>query len=662
MNPFLSESLINGIGWTLLHSLWQGLLFAMLMSSVLLLIPQRRSGLRYTVAISALILFAGISAKTFLMVYQPEEAAAGKNQQQVTVSTVLPDLSESSQMEQDEYSVLEKTAAFIKTEYGKNISIAVSIWMLGVIIFGLKFAGGFAYSRRLKKSFEKADHRSKSLFRKLTDQLNISENVEIGESRLVKTPLTIGFFKPLVLFPAGMIAGIPGDQLEAILLHELAHIKRKDYLVNILQSFAEVIFFFNPAVWWMSNKIREEREHVCDDIAAEYCGDKLSLMKALSTVNQSGFAESNFALTFGRNKNNIYRRIKRMTGTNDNPNGRMAVLTLLTILLTAIIAFSCTSTEKSVNQEMQDDEKNETVIVKKDNTDKDSIEVVERKFQFKRYEDGEQSEFEVTLDAKNNIVQFFKDGEEVPESEYDKYEDIIPDKVVHGKKERDKVYSWNFNDEEFEKNMEGLKENLKKIKIRIDSNLVSAEIAHLNDELSQLKDMEFFSEEDRKKLKEEIKQLKEELKELKVLKHKVKVKIDREKLEEEMKKVRESVKDIEIEVDDIDLPDIDIDIPDIDVDLRGLKEDLKNLDIDLSGIKAELKSLKDFLHELKLELKSEGLLESDEEVDLRINDDEMLVNGEKVSDELHQKYLNLLDKHSIERNDDENEFHLKFNH
>src|SRR5690606_19858334 len=112
--------------------------------------------------------------------------------------------------------------------------------------------------------------------------LGLKERIQLLESVKVNLPLTIGWLKPVILFPAGMLSGMPADQLEAIMAHELAHIQRRDYLFNIVQNAIEILFFFHPAVWAISHRIRVERENCCDDIALRHCQSKLALANALA--------------------------------------------------------------------------------------------------------------------------------------------------------------------------------------------------------------------------------------------------------------------------------------------------------------------------------------------------------------------------------------------
>ena len=119
---------------------------------------------------------------------------------------------------------------------------------------------------------------------RLSRRLHITRAITLFESTLVDVPTVIGFVKPVILLPASVLGGLTPQQLEAILAHELAHIRRHDYIVNLLQSLLETLLFYHPAVWWLSRRIRIEREHCCDDLAVSLCGDPLVYARALADL------------------------------------------------------------------------------------------------------------------------------------------------------------------------------------------------------------------------------------------------------------------------------------------------------------------------------------------------------------------------------------------
>ncbi|MBN2350509.1 MAG: pentapeptide repeat-containing protein, partial [Bacteroidales bacterium] len=146
----------------------------------------------------------------------------------------------------------------------------------------------------------------------LLHQLGIKKAVKFLQSTLVKVPVVIGYFKPVVLVPLSAFTGLTTQQMESVLVHELAHIIRRDYLINLIQSLAEILFFYHPAVWWISKTIKEEREHCCDDIALEHTGDSLNFVKALAGIQEQMLHSEGLAMALSGNNNKLLKRIQRL--------------------------------------------------------------------------------------------------------------------------------------------------------------------------------------------------------------------------------------------------------------------------------------------------------------------------------------------------------------
>ena len=164
--------------------------------------------------------------------------------------------------------------------------------------------------------------------------------MRVLESRLVRVPAVIGWCRPVLLLPASALAGLTAVQLEAIIAHELAHIRRHDYLINGLQSVIETVLFYHPAVWWLSGRIREEREHCCDDVAVAACGDAVAYGRALADLDELRQTEG--ALVIAANGGSLTRRIQRLVSAPVPPSrGGLAAL----VFCGLAIAVACSSVE-----------------------------------------------------------------------------------------------------------------------------------------------------------------------------------------------------------------------------------------------------------------------------------------------------------------------------
>jgi uncharacterized protein (TIGR03435 family) len=159
----------------------------------------------------------------------------------------------------------------------------VVVWLIGAAALWVRLAGGWVVAARMRSMLvRRASQEWQQTLRKLAAQIGLSRPVRLLVSALVQVPTVVGWLRPVVLVPVGALGGLPDEYVEVLLLHELAHIRRHDYLVNMFQSVAEALLFYHPAVWWVSGQIRAGRELCCDDIAVSVAGDALTYARALA--------------------------------------------------------------------------------------------------------------------------------------------------------------------------------------------------------------------------------------------------------------------------------------------------------------------------------------------------------------------------------------------
>ena len=306
INILFSSNIMEALGWTVLHSLWQSGVIAALLLLAFVALKKASARTRYRMAGSALLAVFLSSIATFFYFFNIEKqnelsVFVIENNADATVP-ILIDFSENS-------SFLSLLSGYFE----QHLPLIVAIWLMGVGFFLLRLLVGFAYIHYLKNNKIKAvteywQHKADALCEKIP----VQKSVAILESSLVKMPMTIGYLKPVILLPIGLVNHLTIEQTEAVLAHELAHIARKDYLFNILQSVMEVLFYFNPAVWLISTHIRRERENCCDDIAVQVCGNSLNYVKALVSVEEVSQGLPHLAMTFSNNKNHLLMRVQRI--------------------------------------------------------------------------------------------------------------------------------------------------------------------------------------------------------------------------------------------------------------------------------------------------------------------------------------------------------------
>jgi uncharacterized protein (TIGR03435 family) len=216
------------------------------------------------------------------------------------------------------------------------LPLIVLLWTAGVGVLLLRLLGGWWRISRLHRASRAATpSRWTDVAERIAATLGLSLRVHVVDSPLVDTPTVIGWVKPVILLPVAAVAGLSPSQVEAILAHELAHIRRHDFLVNLLQTFAETILFYHPAVWWLSSRIRTEREHCCDVVALSVCGDAVSYAEALLELESWRTVHSRLAVA--ATGGTLLTRVRRLLGApaDDRPRafGTLVVAGIVVLVI-----------------------------------------------------------------------------------------------------------------------------------------------------------------------------------------------------------------------------------------------------------------------------------------------------------------------------------------
>ncbi|MCF2519807.1 M56 family metallopeptidase [Dyadobacter sp. CY351] len=334
----LSDQAVTSFGWTLIHSLWQGTLIAVIAVAGFYLLRRQSANLKYVFGAGFLAAQVFVSGLTFIYYYFKATSAAIVDAGVGANSNEMIHLA-SSTMNRAMDSQLPLS---FKVQFwlSAHLNELVVCWLIGAAFLLLRFAGGWIFTERLRtKANIVMDKEWRARFGVMIAKMNITQSVEFRESAKIVTPMVIGALSPVVLIPIGLLSGFSTSQVEAILAHELAHIRRNDYLINMLQSFVEVVFFFHPAIWWLSDRIRAEREHCCDDIALSVCGDKMSLAHALVKVAEWQHTPG-FAMAFASKKPLLLQRIQRVMGISPKPARTLGNFPIIFFALSLAIGVS----------------------------------------------------------------------------------------------------------------------------------------------------------------------------------------------------------------------------------------------------------------------------------------------------------------------------------
>jgi len=273
MNDLASIPLLQAVGWTLLHSLWEGTGLALLAAAALWLARHRSAKLRHAIASWTLALLLLVSAFTLVWVYRGHDPVSTFGA--LAITPVLDGKADGAWLPR------------LRAALGPWIPWVFAGWMLGFTfkLVQLGRAMAWLYGPCLG-SIEPPPAVWLARFETLQQRMKIGRPVRLGVSDRVDSLLALGWLKPVVLIPTAALLALTPEALEAVLIHELEHVRRGDFLANVLQTFAEALLFYHPAVWWLSRRIRQEREHACDDAAVQACGDPILYASALARLEE----------------------------------------------------------------------------------------------------------------------------------------------------------------------------------------------------------------------------------------------------------------------------------------------------------------------------------------------------------------------------------------
>jgi beta-lactamase regulating signal transducer with metallopeptidase domain len=291
LQQILSGPVSQAIGWALLHLLWQGAIVAGILGATLALLRRHSSAARYAASCTALAFMIILPAATAVKIYRsmPAESAATTPiifapAPLAETATELPPSTSSTVSQRSIWTAAEEQ---VTRSARTHLPLVLAIWLSGVLFLSLRLIAGWSRANRLADDAGKnATAEWQRILINLQRRMGLTQLVRLVESAAVEVPTVIGWLKPVILLPTATLSGMSPEQIEMILAHELAHIRRHDFLVNLLQAVVETLLFYHPAVWWISNTIRIERENCCDDLAVGLCGDALRYARALTQLEQ----------------------------------------------------------------------------------------------------------------------------------------------------------------------------------------------------------------------------------------------------------------------------------------------------------------------------------------------------------------------------------------
>ncbi|MBL9129784.1 MAG: right-handed parallel beta-helix repeat-containing protein [Verrucomicrobiaceae bacterium] len=314
----LDPMTVERLAWTLLHFAWQGTAVALLHGLTQALMRRQSSARRYLAACTMLVLSLACVMVTFMAlkpVLEPVAPVSLPVTTPVISAVTAPVIEEVAVSTPDR--VLQPVSAVSRPETPWQ-TWAVIAWMTGVLALSARLGLGWLGLRRLRRHARVlGDALWLRRLAALSEKLGVKRAVSLMTSTTVDSPMTMGWWRPVIVLPASMLAGIPREQMEMILAHELAHIRRGDFIVHAMQCGIETLLFFHPVVWWIGADLRRLREECCDDLALR-CGQREDLARALLSLEQARLP----ALAQGAAGSSALARVRRLLGVSKSPAPR----------------------------------------------------------------------------------------------------------------------------------------------------------------------------------------------------------------------------------------------------------------------------------------------------------------------------------------------------
>ena len=345
LSSLLTTPIAQNLGWTLLHSLWQGAALALVLGLILYSLRSSPT-LRYGVGCVGLAAMVALPLLTYSTlapsanptytfvekVATPDNEGAAPPQRQLRYESVATEGAAELTMPNTASPTISAPATALSRTLKGYLPWLAGLWLVGVVILSVRLIGGLVVSQRLKTRHTRpVSKRLEATLTRLARRLDLRVRPQVRESLVVTVPLVVGWLKPVILLPVSALSGLSPRGLELVLAHELAHISRHDYPVNLLQSVAETLLFYHPAVWWLSSVVRQEREHCCDDLAIRLCdSDRLGYARVLSQLD--GLRPSSTLVT-AASGGSLLKRIQRLAGRplTHNSSGWFVALALLLV-------------------------------------------------------------------------------------------------------------------------------------------------------------------------------------------------------------------------------------------------------------------------------------------------------------------------------------------
>ena len=347
-------TIVELLGWVLLHFVWQGAVIALALAVLLALIRETQASLRYILSCAALVLMLGAALATAARVrtmtgsvlqsdatvasgptqVAPPDTGGRRTGDRAGLARIIPTADARG---------AATTSRIVQPIVNRAMPWLVVAWLSGVLLLSFRLLGGWWSTRSLRASgVSPVPEWCLAQSSALSARMRVTRPVALVSSIRVTVPVILGHVKPVILLPAAALSGLSAAQVEAIVAHELAHVRRHDYLLNLVQTVIETLLFYHPAVWWVSRQVRETREHCCDDLAVAACGSRREYVNALLELEE--LRGSMPVLALGATDGSLLARGRRLLAPaparTASPRVPASVIALIVVAAAVVSAFN----------------------------------------------------------------------------------------------------------------------------------------------------------------------------------------------------------------------------------------------------------------------------------------------------------------------------------
>jgi bla regulator protein BlaR1 len=623
--PISGQQLIHALNWTLIHSLWQGVLLSLVAALIILVTKKTSSLLRYNLLTIALFVFIISVLANFSLQIIKEKKAADTSFTAIAAKTALENNAAVSILSTENRASFSTKATVF---FDANARWIILIWALIIFLQCIRLACGMYGVHRLKKTqlFSAGEYWDARIIALCRD-LKMNANIRLLQSGIAQVPLVAGFFKPVILFPLAMLASLPLNEVEAILIHELAHIRRKDMLVNMVQHFVEIFFFFNPAVLWVSSLIKLERENCCDDFAINKVSNKRNYIAALISFQQLDAQQLPIVQGFGGDKYHLLNRIKRILYNNNKTLNNMEKKFLAAgAVITGIFILAFTTNNVDQKKSLVKTGPTSTITLSNTTTQKNIDTISPSKEgitgRISTNENGKKYEL---ITENNTVKELYVNGKKIAADKIADYDKITSGIIKQSKIDREQ------SDKEVIQSQIELEQSKKDMaQSQIEMEQSKKELAQNQIELEQSKKEMAQSQIEMEQYKKEMARAKIEMEKQKDEMMKgsnadmVQQKKEMEKAQEEMKKAHKEMEGSQRQMK---------------IDMENAKKDMARSVKDLERSQKEVAASQILSEGIINDLIENDIIKSKKELSsYTLNNDELIVNGVKQPDAVYKKF------------------------